>query len=125
MKPTTFIKTLNDLVYSSLKAGCEDILYNRDYFTASNDPVINELFKRKIVVGGNLSSFITPENGLQLVRKGNYAFQVEIATAYPIIERTFDNREVCDIEEVQMIPTQGLFTVFQKRCPFRDMINFW
>lgn len=125
MKPPSLINTLEDLLRSSLKAGCEDIIYNRDYFNASNDPVIRELFKRKIVFGVNQSSYMTPEKGLELVAKSNYAFQVEIAIAFPIIETMFTNNQICDLAEVQMIPTQGLFMVFQKNCPFRDMINFW
>lgn len=32
LKPTTNIKTLKELLESPLKAGCEDILYDRDYF---------------------------------------------------------------------------------------------
>lgn len=34
-KPKT-IKTLNDLVHSSLQVGVEDIVYNRDYFLVSS-----------------------------------------------------------------------------------------
>ncbi|XP_017100092.3 ionotropic receptor 75a isoform X1 [Drosophila bipectinata] len=46
-KPKT-IKTLSDLVHSSLKVGMEDILYNRDYFLHTKDPVSMELYSKKI-----------------------------------------------------------------------------
>ncbi|XP_068142268.1 ionotropic receptor 75a [Drosophila tropicalis] len=46
-KPKT-IKTLSDLVHSSLKVGVEDILYNRDYFLHTKDPVSMELYAKKI-----------------------------------------------------------------------------
>ncbi|KAH8270327.1 hypothetical protein KR018_008027 [Drosophila ironensis] len=46
-KPKT-IKTLSDLVHSSLKVGMEDILYNRDYFLHTKDPVSMELYAKKI-----------------------------------------------------------------------------
>ncbi|KAH8351562.1 hypothetical protein KR059_007714 [Drosophila kikkawai] len=46
-KPKT-IKTLSDLVHSTLKVGMEDILYNRDYFLHTKDPVSMELYAKKI-----------------------------------------------------------------------------
>ncbi|KAH8378760.1 hypothetical protein KR009_001226 [Drosophila setifemur] len=46
-KPKT-IKTLSDLVHSSLRVGMEDILYNRDYFLHTKDPVSMELYAKKI-----------------------------------------------------------------------------
>ncbi|SPP76922.1 uncharacterized protein LOC117580537 [Drosophila guanche] len=46
-KPKT-IKTLSDLVHSSLRVGMEDILYNRDYFLNTKDPVSMELYAKKI-----------------------------------------------------------------------------
>ncbi|KAJ8963509.1 hypothetical protein NQ317_010574, partial [Molorchus minor] len=32
MKPSTRIRTVKDILHSNMKVGCEDILYNRDYF---------------------------------------------------------------------------------------------
>ncbi|XP_062127749.1 uncharacterized protein LOC133840104 [Drosophila sulfurigaster albostrigata] len=46
-KPKT-IKTLSDLVHSSLQVGVEDIVYNRDYFLHTKDPVSMELYAKKI-----------------------------------------------------------------------------
>ncbi|XP_064546145.1 ionotropic receptor 75a [Drosophila montana] len=46
-KPKT-IKTLRDLVHSTLQVGVEDIAYNRDYFLNTKDPVSMELYAKKI-----------------------------------------------------------------------------
>ncbi|KAH8418242.1 hypothetical protein KR222_006785, partial [Zaprionus bogoriensis] len=46
-KPKT-IKTLSDLVHSTLQVGVEDIVYNRDYFLHTKDPVSMELYAKKI-----------------------------------------------------------------------------
>ncbi|XP_001984105.2 ionotropic receptor 75a [Drosophila grimshawi] len=46
-KPKT-IRTLKDLVQSSLKVGVEDVLYNRDYFLNTKDPVSMEIYAKKI-----------------------------------------------------------------------------
>ncbi|XP_030372125.1 uncharacterized protein LOC115622351 [Scaptodrosophila lebanonensis] len=47
-RPKT-IRTLPDLVQSSLKVGVEDILYTRDYFLKTKDPVSIELYAKKII----------------------------------------------------------------------------
>lgn len=36
MKPVTKITTIKSLLESSLKTGCQDILYDRDYFQVLN-----------------------------------------------------------------------------------------
>lgn len=35
IKPKTLIKSVEDILKSTMRAGCEDILYNRDYFLVS------------------------------------------------------------------------------------------
>ncbi|XP_044265375.1 uncharacterized protein LOC123011804 [Tribolium madens] len=122
-KPLTKIKTLRDLLESPLKAGCEDILYDRDYFMHTNDEVARELYTKKILGKSNSSNFHTPEEGLRLVEEGGYAFHVETATAYPIIESTFQDQAVCELREVQLFRTQPMHANFQKKSPFRDMFD--
>lgn len=68
---------------------------------------------------------MSPEVGLKLVAEGNFAFHVELSAAYPIIERTFPDKFICELEDVQMLPTQHVFTVYQKQSPFHDLINCW
>lgn len=50
---------------------------------------------------------------------------METSTAYPIIEKTFTNEEICDLEEVQMYKTQPMHANLPKRSPFKEMMNFW
>lgn len=60
-----------------------------------------------------------------MVEQGNYAFHVELATAYPIIKQTFNEKATCELREVQMYPTQQMHANVQKNSPFLDMVNFW
>lgn len=64
-------------------------------------------------------------DGIKLVEKGNYAFHVELATAYPIIEHTFGLKEICQLREVQMYKTQPMHANFQRNSPYRDLIDTW
>ena len=42
------------------------------------------------------------EKGLELVKRGGYAFHVIAFDAYPIIDRKFSNKEVCELTEVHL-----------------------
>ncbi|KAJ3637570.1 hypothetical protein MTP99_001018 [Tenebrio molitor] len=124
MDPPRRINNLKDLSDSNLKAGIEDILIDRNYFVQTTDPAAIELYNTKIKGTSNDSGFYEPRDGLELVRRGGFAFHVETSTAYPIIEETFTNQEICELEEVQMYRTQPMHTNLQKNSPFREMMNY-
>ncbi|CAH1113584.1 unnamed protein product [Psylliodes chrysocephalus] len=123
IKPKTLIKSVEDILKSTMRAGCEDILYNRDYFLYTSDKPSKDLYLQKILSGVNNSNFLTPQEGLDLVKEGGYAFHVELATAYPIIQSTFSERSMCELREVQMYRTQPMHSNLQKYSPFRDMFD--
>ncbi|XP_044265374.1 ionotropic receptor 75a-like [Tribolium madens] len=122
--PPRKINNLKDLSDSNLRVGIEDILIDRNYFVQTTDPIAIELFNKKIIYGNNNSGFYEPWEGLDLVKQGGFAFHVETSTAYPIIEETFTNEEICELEEVQMYRTQPMHTNLQKNSPFREMMNY-
>ncbi|VEN51408.1 unnamed protein product [Callosobruchus maculatus] len=124
MDPPRTIFNLKDLLESRLLIGVEDILIDRNYFIQTTDPYAIQLYESKIKGESNSSGFYPPKEGISLVRQGDFAFHVETSTAYPIIERTFTNEEICDLEEVQMYRTQPMYTNLQKNSPFREMMNF-
>lgn len=97
------------------------------FFTFQETPydIAIELYNKKIKNSNNNSGFYEPEDGLRLVKKGGFAFHVETSTAYPIIEETFTNEEICELQEVQMYRTQPMHTNLQKGSPFREMMNYW
>lgn len=83
------------------------------------------MYAKKIKNSNNNSGFYDPEEGLVLVKNGGFAFHVETSTAYPIIEKTFSEKQICDLEEVQMYRTQPMHTNLQKGSPFKEMLTFW
>ncbi|KAG5900001.1 hypothetical protein JTB14_009087 [Gonioctena quinquepunctata] len=123
MKPKTRIKSVEDILTSNMKVGCEDILYNRDYFLYTTDRSSKELYYNKILSKKNTSNFLPPKEGLVMVKNGQYAFHVELATAYPIIQETFPDASICELREVQMYRTQPMHANYQKNSPFRDMFD--
>lgn len=62
--------------------------------------------------------------GLAMVKKGGFAFHVDIATAYKIIRETFTEKEICELTEIQLFPPQRMVAIVQKRSPFRKLVTY-
>ncbi|XP_045477706.1 ionotropic receptor 75a-like isoform X2 [Harmonia axyridis] len=126
LDPPSSITNLQDLLDSNLEAGVEDILIDRNYFVQTKDPVAIELYNKKVnkFIQDNSTGFYEPSSGLSLVRGGGFAFHVETSTAYPIIQNTFSNQDICDLEEIQMYRTQPMHTNLPKHSPLKEMMNY-
>lgn len=70
------------------------------------------------------SNFFTPEHGMELVKSGSYAFHVEDSTAYEIIRRTFDEKIICKLIEIEMFPPQRMILPVQKNSTFRELFTY-
>lgn len=125
-EPPRFINTLKDLSDSSLEVGLEDMAYTYDYFDKTKDPVAHELHRKKIQPNKKrkVAPYCTAEEGLQRVQKGGYAFHVDVATAYKLIEDTFTQDEICDLAEVQLWQLERIATGVPKRSPFKKMVTY-
>ncbi|KAL2744579.1 ionotropic receptor 75a-like isoform X1 [Vespula maculifrons] len=125
-EPPRFIHTLKNLSDSSLEVGIEDMAYNYDYLAKSTNPAVHELNRKKIQSSKKrgVEPFLTAEEGLKKVKRGGYAFHVDIATAYKIIEDTFSQDEICDLEEIQLFPVERIATAIRKHSPFKKMVTY-
>ncbi|KAI4490035.1 hypothetical protein M0804_004217 [Polistes exclamans] len=153
-EPPRFINTLKDLADSSLDVGIEDMAYNYDVLAVSiififdmfllglfdctyygsnfesgrksPNPDVHELNRKKIQTSKKrkVEPFLTAEEGLKKVKKGGYAFQVDVATAYKIIADTFSQDEICDLAEIQLFPLERIATAVKKHSPFKKMVTY-
>uniref|UniRef100_A0A1B0CCX3 Putative glutamate receptor 1-like aedes albopictus n=1 Tax=Lutzomyia longipalpis TaxID=7200 RepID=A0A1B0CCX3_LUTLO len=128
-KPKT-IKTLRNLIDSNLELGAEDILYTRDFFVRTTDPVAQELFRKRIkYVDKNnqeVENFLRPDVGMPKVKKGGYAFHIDVSAAYKIIRDTFTEREICDLVEIDLFPSYSfmMISMVRKGSPYRKMMIY-
>ncbi|XP_013187673.2 ionotropic receptor 75a isoform X1 [Amyelois transitella] len=120
-EPPKNIRTLGDLVRSSLKAGAEDVLYVRDFFKRTTDPIALEMYHKKIMTEGN---FHTPESGMALVKRGGFAFHVDSVVAYRIMRKSFTEREICEAHEIPMYPPQKMGVIVAKRSPYKEHVTY-
>ncbi|XP_011296663.1 glutamate receptor-like [Fopius arisanus] len=123
---SNWITTLQDIVDSNLEVGIEDMAYNHDFFATSTDPVVLELYRKKIAVSPKRKAepYFSAEEGIKLMQKGGFAFQVDVATAYKFIEETFTDDEICDLVEIQLMAPKHTATGTAKHSPFKKMITY-
>ncbi|XP_050305883.1 ionotropic receptor 75a-like [Anthonomus grandis grandis] len=121
--PVTLISNVKDILDNGFQIGAEDVLYAKSLFQAGTDNVTREVYKRLSISMDNRSGFIQPTVGLDLVTRGHYAFHVELATAYPIIESTYDETTICDLKEVSIFGEKHMYAAYQKWSPFKDLMD--
>uniref|UniRef100_A0A1I8NZJ5 Ionotropic glutamate receptor C-terminal domain-containing protein n=1 Tax=Stomoxys calcitrans TaxID=35570 RepID=A0A1I8NZJ5_STOCA len=173
-KPKT-IRTLRDLIHSSLDIGIEDIPYTRDFFLRTRDPDAKELYAKKITnvptnngtefgdspqdnfvlptpasqvpltdkqkakayrdilhshesgahaKSNDASNWYEPEFGVAKIKKGHFAFHVDVATAYKLMGESFTEKEICDLMEIQLFPPGKMVSIVQKGSPLRKPISY-
>ena len=65
--------------------------------------------------------YLPLEEGLDLVKKGGYAFHVIPFDAYPYIEKKFSNKEVCELTEIHLTRLHFEAIGVSKNCSFLEM----
>ncbi|XP_045777707.1 ionotropic receptor 75a-like isoform X1 [Maniola jurtina] len=120
-EPPKSIRSLKDLMNSNLEVGVEDVLYNKDYFKRTTDPLALKLYHRKIVTRSH-SNFFTPDEGMALVKRGGFAFHVDSVTGYKIMRSSFSERQICDAHEIQLYPPQTMAAALTKHSPYREHV---
>ncbi|KAJ2948574.1 hypothetical protein O0L34_g7827 [Tuta absoluta] len=117
--PPKNIRTPKDLLKSNLKAGVHDVLYNKDFFKRTTDPIALEMYHKKIVTSAG-QNFYSLEQGMAMVKHGGFAFLVDNSIAYGVMRNTFNEPEVCEAHEVALYPPQNMAAVVKKGSPYRE-----
>lgn len=59
------------------------------------------------------------------MKKGHFAFHVELVTGYPFIDENFDLSMICELKEIPLFPPMYMYSGYQKWSPFKDVIDVW
>ncbi|KAG8235411.1 hypothetical protein J437_LFUL015867 [Ladona fulva] len=118
------IRSVSDLLHSPMRIGVHDVVYNRYFFAQKfQDPEKNELYRKKIAPTGKKSAYYTMEEGIERVRKGLFAFHVELGSGYKLIQETFANDEKCDLYEIPFLPVSNAWIAIKKHSPYRKILK--
>lgn len=89
----------------------------------TRDPTTIKLYRTKVVTGTQ-RNFFKPEYGMNLVKRGGFAFHLDSATGYKIMRKSFSEREICDIQEIELFPPQGMAAVMKQGTPYKELFAY-
>ncbi|CAH1640114.1 unnamed protein product [Spodoptera littoralis] len=121
--PSSSVRSLPDLLNSPLKLGASDFEYNRYFFKKLNDPIRKAIYEKKIAPKGKQANFYSMKDGVERIRKGLFAFHMELNPGYRLIQETYQEDEKCDLVEIDYINEIDPWVPGQKRSPFKDLFK--
>ncbi|XP_055854899.1 uncharacterized protein LOC129918411 [Episyrphus balteatus] len=120
--PSEAIGTLGDLGQSPLEIGVQDTVYNKIFFNESTDPVTRTLFQKKIQPKGD-NVYMRPHMGMEKVRTGLFAYQVELQAGYQVISDTYAETEKCGLKELEPFKLPILAIPVRKNFPYKELFR--
>lgn len=121
---STNIKDLYQLADSSLTIGLEKTTYTMIYLRTAIDKDVRYLIDKKILPNINSTELWNlPEKGLELVRKGGYAYMALANLAYVITAETYAPIELCDLNEVLFRPVTILGYAGNPESPYNELLK--
>ncbi|KAJ8717051.1 hypothetical protein PYW08_005450 [Mythimna loreyi] len=121
--PSSSVRTLPDLLNSPLKLGASDFEYNRYFFKKLNDPIRKAIYEKKIAPKGKRANYYSMKDGVERIRKGLFAFHMELNPGYRLIQETYQEDEKCDLVEIDYINEIDPWVPGQKRSPYKDLFK--
>ncbi|CAG9865164.1 unnamed protein product [Phyllotreta striolata] len=119
LQSTKPIGSVKHLLDSRLECGGVNVSFLTDWYLVNNDPVLKELYLKKLKNVGLLSL----EKGLSRVREGNFAFHTALNIAYIHIHKTFTDDEICKLQELPGYLNTDLYYVVPKRSQHKEFFK--
>ncbi|XP_045771317.1 ionotropic receptor 75a-like [Maniola jurtina] len=130
--PPPSINSLWELLSSPLQPILEDTGYTYswlqlpDYYfnnkKADSEDALKIKLKNMMKKGKTIVASMN--EGIELVRKGGYAYHAETNAANDRISRTFDQQELCDLDSLHSIEKVLLYSSLQKNSPYREFFSW-
>lgn len=89
----------------------------------TTNPTALKLYKEKVVTPKE-HNFFKPERGMALVKHGGFAFHVDSATGYKIMRKTFGEKEICELQEIELFPPQNMAAVMKQGSPYKEIMAY-
>lgn len=118
--PPKTITTVRQLIDSHLKVGVEELNYNHDFLDTTTDELVLELYAKKIKPKQN---FFDVKKGLKMTKNGGFAFHVDTSYAYRMIQETFSEDEICELQEVLLHPARFLMPPVAKGSDLKEFLR--
>uniref|UniRef100_A0A182Q7Q3 Ionotropic receptor 75a N-terminal domain-containing protein n=1 Tax=Anopheles farauti TaxID=69004 RepID=A0A182Q7Q3_9DIPT len=121
ISPPKTITSLERLVDSELKMSVENLSYQHDFFRRTKNPAAMKLYETKILP--NKYGFVNLTFGVQLVKRGGYAFHCETSYGNTLLIETLTEREICELQQIQLYPQRPVNLPLIKGSPLRELFK--
>ncbi|XP_026805088.1 uncharacterized protein LOC113548417 [Rhopalosiphum maidis] len=120
--PSNSIKTINDLVESSMTFSAQITPYSRVYFDESDDPLLRKLYDKKMK-SHDKDMYTDASTGITRIRTEFHGFLIEVVSAYKLISQLWREEEKCGISEIQLFKLPILALAVVKRSGYKDILK--
>nr|WCF43333.1 ionotropic receptor IR75q.1 [Spodoptera frugiperda] len=120
------IRTLSDLLHSRLELGLEHAPFNKFYFSSAytaDDPIKKALVDTKIAPKGVLTNVMNIEQGVRIMQKRPFAFNMNTGTGYRIVSAIFQEHEKCGLQEIEYIPNSNPWLCSRRLSPYGELFK--
>lgn len=119
--PSKSIRTVDDLIASPLRVAIQDAGYTRFYYMKSGDPVLMNIYDKKIRPVGDKGWIYDTNAGVEQVRTEFLAYQLEEKPAYKAISRTYTENEKCSLSEIEIISMPTTTITVERNFPYKEL----
>ncbi|KAL1497147.1 hypothetical protein ABEB36_008153 [Hypothenemus hampei] len=119
LKSTAKINNLNELLESRYEVGGWNENFIKEYFTSPKQGVLRKLYVKKI----HANSYFTVADGLEKVRKGNFAFFTSTTLAYKYFSKNYTNYEICCLQELPGYLNMKLYPTVPKNSGYAEIFK--
>lgn len=122
--PSKSIRSLDDLVSSSLVLGIEDSPYTRNAILSDNKPpFFQRVYDKKIEPRGNDTWITDAGKAINKIRTEAFAYYVDTPIAYNRIHRTYTESEKCRMNELNLISSPMSTITVERNSGYKEMIK--
>lgn len=101
---------------------CSKAFFNIKKTESKIDPVTNFLYHKKIAPKGD-SIYMRPLVGMEKMRSGMFAYQVELQAGYQIISDTFSEPEKCGLKALEPFQLPMIAIPTRKNFPYKELFR--
>ena len=94
--------SLNELAKTDLNLGSEPMVYFDFIITKLPPWEIEGFYKKRWLKIPKEKRFLLPDEAVPMVKQGTFAYHTHPDYSYPIIDKTFTLREICELNEVHV-----------------------
>jgi ionotropic glutamate receptor len=121
--PPKTINNLRQLIDSGMEVGVEEVVYSHYFLDTTTDQLAVELYQKRILKNHPGGNYMPVTCGIEKIQKGHFAFHVDTAYAYRLIEEKFTDEEICELHQMYLFPVRPLGAAIAKRSPFKQLIT--